>query len=69
MVMVVLVIWHTQGREKYFDGHLCGILEAAGVEKPTIVVQVDRSDLDFQLYENFVLKDFSRRCATCRFYR
>jgi type I restriction enzyme R subunit len=33
-----------------------GIFEASRVEKnPTIVVQVDRSDLDFQLYENFVL--------------
>jgi type I restriction enzyme R subunit len=53
MVMVVLGNLHT--KEWYFDGHLCRNLRLTGIEKPTIVVQVDRSDLDFQLYENFVL--------------
>jgi type I restriction enzyme R subunit len=51
------VIWHTQGSGKsismaIYAGLLRGLPE---LKNPTIVVQVDRSDLDFQLYENFVL--------------
>jgi type I restriction enzyme R subunit len=36
-----------------------GILRSLPVKKTLIVVQVDRSDLDFQLYENFVLAKVS----------
>lgn len=51
------VVWHTQGSGKsIFMAIYTGILRSMQQFKnPTIVVQVDRSDLDFQLYENFVL--------------
>ncbi len=51
------VIWHTQGSGKSISMAIyAGILRAhPDLKNPTIVVQVDRSDLDFQLYENFVL--------------
>jgi type I restriction enzyme, R subunit len=51
------VIWHTQGSGKSISMAIyAGILRSLPeLENPTIVVQVDRSDLDFQLYENFVL--------------
>ncbi len=51
------VVWHTQGSGKsIFMAIYTGILRSMPQFKnPTIVVQVDRSDLDFQLYENFVL--------------
>ncbi|MAZ28285.1 MAG: type I restriction-modification system endonuclease [Cytophagaceae bacterium] len=51
------VVWHTQGSGKsIFMAIYTGILRSMKQFKnPTIVVQVDRSDLDFQLYENFVL--------------
>jgi type I restriction enzyme R subunit len=51
------VIWHTQGSGKSISmAILTGILrQLPEMRNPTIVVQVDRSDLDQQLYENFVL--------------
>ncbi|MGE5944444.1 MAG: type I restriction endonuclease subunit R [Flavobacteriales bacterium] len=51
------VIWHTQGSGKSISMAIyTGILRSLPeLKNPTIVVQVDRSDLDFQLYENFVL--------------
>ena len=51
------VVWHTQGSGKsIFMAIYTGILRSMQQFKnPTILVQVDRSDLDFQLYENFVL--------------
>jgi type I restriction enzyme R subunit len=51
------VIWHTQGSGKSISmAMLTGILRQLPVMKnPTILVQVDRSALDTQLYENFVL--------------
>jgi type I restriction enzyme R subunit len=51
------VIWHTQGSGKSISMAIyAGILRSLPeLKNPTIVVQVDRSDLDFQLYENFVL--------------
>lgn len=51
------VIWHTQGSGKSISMAMyTGILRSLPeLKNPTIVVQVDRSDLDFQLYENFVL--------------
>lgn len=51
------VIWHTQGSGKSISmAILTGILRALPqLKNPTIVIQVDRSDLDQQLYENFVL--------------
>lgn len=51
------VIWHTQGSGKSISmAILTGILrQLPEMKNPTIVVQVDRSDLDKQLYENFVL--------------
>lgn len=51
------VIWHTQGSGKSISmAILTGILRTkAALKNPTIVIQVDRSDLDEQLYENFVL--------------
>jgi type I restriction enzyme R subunit len=51
------VIWHTQGSGKSISMAIySGILRSLPeLKNPTIVVQVDRSDLDFQLYENFVL--------------
>ena len=51
------VIWHTQGSGKSISmAILTGILrQMPQMKNPTIVIQVDRSDLDQQLYENFVL--------------
>ncbi|APY06920.1 type I restriction-modification system endonuclease [Winogradskyella sp. J14-2] len=51
------VIWHTQGSGKSISMAIyTGILRSLPeLKNPTIVVQVDRSDLDMQLYENFVL--------------
>ncbi|MFD0931142.1 type I restriction endonuclease subunit R [Psychroflexus salinarum] len=51
------VIWHTQGSGKSISMAMyTGILRSLpALRNPTIVVQVDRSDLDMQLYENFVL--------------
>lgn len=51
------VIWHTQGSGKSISMAIyTGILRSLpALKNPTIVVQVDRSDLDRQLYENFVL--------------
>ncbi len=51
------VIWHTQGSGKSISmAILTGILrQIPEMKNPTIVIQVDRSDLDQQLYENFVL--------------
>ena len=51
------VIWHTQGSGKSISmAILTGILrQLPEMKNPTIVIQVDRSDLDQQLYENFVL--------------
>ena len=51
------VIWHTQGSGKSISmAILTGILrQMQEMKNPTIVIQVDRSDLDQQLYENFVL--------------
>lgn len=51
------VIWHTQGSGKSISmAILTGILRALPqLKNPTIVIQVDRSDLDQQLYESFVL--------------
>lgn len=51
------VIWHTQGSGKSISmAILTGILRSLPqMRNPTIVIQVDRSDLDQQLYESFVL--------------
>ena len=51
------VIWHTQGSGKSISmAILTGILrQLPEMRNPTIVIQVDRSDLDQQLYESFVL--------------
>ncbi|SDA71058.1 type I restriction enzyme, R subunit [Algoriphagus alkaliphilus] len=51
------VIWHTQGSGKSISmAILTGILrQLPEMRNPTIVIQVDRNDLDLQLYENFVL--------------
>lgn len=51
------VIWHTQGSGKSISmAILTGILrQHPEMKNPTIVIQVDRNDLDQQLYENFVL--------------
>jgi type I restriction enzyme R subunit len=51
------VIWHTQGSGKSISMAIyTGILrQLAELKNPTIVIQVDRNDLDWQLYENFVL--------------
>ncbi|MGB4849413.1 MAG: HsdR family type I site-specific deoxyribonuclease, partial [Saprospiraceae bacterium] len=51
------VIWHTQGSGKSISmAILTGILrQLPEMKNPTIVMQVDRNDLDQQLYENFVL--------------
>ncbi|PCJ01113.1 MAG: type I restriction-modification system endonuclease [Flavobacteriales bacterium] len=51
------VIWHTQGSGKSISmAILTGILrQLPELKNPTIVIQVDRSDLDQQLYDNFVL--------------
>ena len=51
------VIWHTQGSGKSISmAILTGILRSLPeMRNPTILIQVDRSDLDLQLYESFVL--------------
>ena len=51
------VIWHTQGSGKSISmAILTGMLQQAPeLKNPTIVVQVDRADLDEQLHDNFVL--------------
>jgi type I restriction enzyme R subunit len=51
------VIWHTQGSGKSISMAMyAGILrQLPELKNPTIVVQVDRSDLDEQLHDNFVL--------------
>lgn len=51
------VIWHTQGSGKSISMAIyTGILRSLPeLKNPTIVIQVDRSDLDMQLYENFLL--------------
>ena len=51
------VIWHTQGSGKSISmAILTGILrQLPEMKNPTILIQVDRNDLDQQLYENFVL--------------
>jgi type I restriction enzyme R subunit len=51
------VIWHTQGSGKSISmAILTGILrQLPEMRNPTIVIQVDRSDLDLQLYDSFVL--------------
>ena len=51
------VIWHTQGSGKSISmAILTGILRRLPeMKNPTIVIQVDRNDLDQQLYDNFVL--------------
>ena len=49
------VIWHTQGSGKSLSMiYLAGILRRWPGLNPTIVIQVDRNDLDNQLYDNFV---------------
>ena len=49
------VIWHTQGSGKSLSMiFLTGILRRWPGLNPTILVQVDRNDLDNQLYQNFV---------------
>ncbi|NBB87162.1 MAG: HsdR family type I site-specific deoxyribonuclease [Bacteroidetes bacterium] len=48
------VIWHTQGSGKSLSMvFLVGILRRA-MDNPTIVIEVDRTDLDEQLYDSFV---------------
>ncbi len=49
------VVWHTQGSGKSLSMvFLVGILRRWPELNPTIVLEVDRSDLDNQLYETFV---------------
>lgn len=49
------VIWHTQGSGKSLEMvYLVGILRKIEGLNPTIIIQVDRTDLDQQLYESFV---------------
>jgi type I restriction enzyme, R subunit len=49
------VIWHAQGSGKSLSMvYLTGILRHWPGLNPTILVQVDRNDLDNQLYESFV---------------
>ncbi|MFO7852634.1 MAG: type I restriction endonuclease subunit R [Bacteroidota bacterium] len=50
------VIWHTQGAGKSMSMAIfTGILrQLPDLKNPSILVQVDRRDLDFQLYDNFV---------------
>lgn len=49
------VIWHTQGSGKSLSMvYLAGILRRWPGLNPTILVQVDRNDLDNQLYDTFV---------------
>ena len=56
------VIWHTHGSGKSLSMiFLAGILRRWPGLNPTIVVQVDRTDLDNQLYDKFVAaKDAGR---------
>ena len=51
------VIWHTQGAGKSISMAIyTGIMsKLPELKNPTIVVEVDRRDLDSQLYDNFVL--------------
>lgn len=51
------VIWHTQGSGKSISMAIyTGILrQLPELKNPTVVVQVDRRDLDLQLYDNFVM--------------
>ena len=49
------VIWHTQGSGKSLEMiYLVGILRRWPGLNPSVIVQVDRTDLDSQLYESFV---------------
>lgn len=49
------VVWHTQGSGKSLSMiYLAGILRRWPGLNPTILVQVDRNDLDNQLYDSFV---------------
>jgi type I site-specific restriction-modification system R (restriction) subunit len=50
------VIWHTQGSGKSISMAIyTGILrQLPELKNPTIVIQVDRNDLDTQLYDNFI---------------
>ncbi|MCD6401709.1 MAG: type I restriction endonuclease subunit R [Anaerolineales bacterium] len=50
------VIWHTQGAGKSITMAIfTGILrQLPELKNPTILVQVDRRDLDHQLYDNFI---------------
>ena len=49
------VVWHTQGSGKSLSMiFLTGILRRWPGLNPTVLVQVDRTDLDNQLYDNFV---------------
>jgi type I restriction enzyme R subunit len=50
------VIWHTQGSGKSISMAMyAGMLRKMDeLKNPTIVIQVDRNDLDNQLYDNFV---------------
>jgi hypothetical protein len=49
------VVWHTQGSGKSLSMiFLTGILRRWPGLNPTVVVRVDRSDLDYRLYENYV---------------
>ena len=51
------VIWHTQGSGKSISMAIyTGMLrQLPELKNPTVIIQVDRNDLDWQLYENFVL--------------
>ena len=51
------VIWHTQGSGKSISMAIyTGMLrQLPELKNPTVVIQVDRNDLDWQLYENFLL--------------
>jgi type I restriction enzyme R subunit len=50
------VIWHTQGSGKSISMAIYAaiISKLPELKNPTVVVQVDRNDLDLQLFENFV---------------
>ncbi len=49
------VIWHTQGSGKSLSMiFLTGMLRRRPGLNPTIIIQVDRNDLDNQLYDSFV---------------
>ncbi|MCF8227863.1 MAG: type I restriction endonuclease subunit R [Bacteroidales bacterium] len=53
------VIWHTQGSGKSISmAFYSGILrKMPELKNPTLVIQVDRNDLDNQLHDNFVLAE------------